>query len=515
MATNIPSNDKLIESNRPRSHSNIKHQSPEDPRDPNTSSPKPKKNMFDISHFKYKALNVLRDCYSSTAEGFSSISRLFNDNSSDLLWLLGTVYVNIDEKRDSSLKPHSNSSVNSHSTSSSDSPSGDSNLDTAENNFSLPKSQSSTDFTKFESLIDDQQAHQSSRWGFYLGKLSSISKPYPTKFVDRFQNLIWCTYRYNCRPLDPSNFTTDAGWGCMLRAGQTLLAQALQYHYFGKDYNMDWNNMEERLQYLKIIKMFIDDEHQSSICSIYRMSELGKTQGMSVGEWFGPNGTCNIIKNSDIPIEIYVTSDGVVRLCDIIDLPEGKFYSEILGKEFKEKNCMKPTLILVATRLGIDRVNPIYYNFIKFCLTVPQTVGIAGGKPSSALYFPGFDNNDLIYLDPHINKPAVEQRKIDEYCLDDIISYRCTSPKKINISKIDPCMFFGFYIHDIYEFVDFYKRIISLDNKGISNIIQFSFEKTPSDQNIDLGRMSLSSKDGKDNILQTEVEDEDLDDWVI
>lgn len=38
----------------------------------------------------------------------------------------------------------------------------------------------------------------------------------------------------------------------------------------------------------------------------------------------------------------------------------------------------KPTLVLVGTRLGIDKVNPVYWEALKSALQMPQSLGIAG-----------------------------------------------------------------------------------------------------------------------------------------
>lgn len=37
-----------------------------------------------------------------------------------------------------------------------------------------------------------------------------------------------------------------------------------------------------------------------------------------------------------------------------------------------------PTLVLVGTRLGIDKVTPVYCEALKASLQMPQSVGIAG-----------------------------------------------------------------------------------------------------------------------------------------
>ncbi|KAF8063439.1 hypothetical protein FPV67DRAFT_1654673, partial [Lyophyllum atratum] len=55
-------------------------------------------------------------------------------------------------------------------------------------------------------------------------------------------------------------------------------------------------------------------------------------------------------------------------------------------------------------------VNPIYYETIKLLYTFPQSVGIAGGRPSSSYYFVGSQADNLFYLDPHHARPAVPLR---------------------------------------------------------------------------------------------------------
>ncbi len=49
------------------------------------------------------------------------------------------------------------------------------------------------------------------------------------------------------------------------------------------------------------------------------------------------------------------------------------------------------------------------------CFQFPQSVGIAGGRPNSSLYFVAVDAKELFFLDPHITRPATDARPFEQY----------------------------------------------------------------------------------------------------
>ena len=46
-------------------------------------------------------------------------------------------------------------------------------------------------------------------------------------FLEHVVSRVWCTYREGFSPVGPPIYTSDGGWGCMLRTAQMMLAQSL------------------------------------------------------------------------------------------------------------------------------------------------------------------------------------------------------------------------------------------------------------------------------------------------
>lgn len=100
-----------------------------------------------------------------------------------------------------------------------------------------------------------------------------------------------------------------------------------------------------------------------------------------------------------------------------------------------------PVLLMIPMRLGFERINPCYVDSLKAILASENCVGVLGGRPRHALYFLGFQEDNLIHMDPHLAQDTVDTGR-EEFPTD---SYHCKNPRKMNISNMDPSCCLGIY----------------------------------------------------------------------
>ena len=69
---------------------------------------------------------------------------------------------------------------------------------------------------------------------------------------------IYISYRRNFQYIKGTKFDNDIGWGCTIRCGQMLFANAFLIHQLGKEFNLIKNGKLPD-KYINIISMFIDN----------------------------------------------------------------------------------------------------------------------------------------------------------------------------------------------------------------------------------------------------------------
>ncbi|XP_004071879.1 cysteine protease ATG4D isoform X1 [Oryzias latipes] len=288
------------------------------------------------------------------------------------------------------------------------------------------------------------------------------------RFRRSFASLLWLTYRRGFPQLAGSSLTTDSGWGCVLRTGQMLLARGLLTHlmppgwmwsvwYRAVKDDLDLphhadctdckSNMRCRYQSLgslydrpleamhrKVVSWFAD--HPKAPFGIHRLVELGASSGKKAGDWYGPSIVAHILQKAvaasvDLPnLVVYVAQDCTIYLQDVRGLCERP-----------PPHSWKSVIILVPVRLGGQDLNPSYISCVKKLLELQCCIGIIGGRPKHSLFFVGFQDDQLLYLDPHYCQLTVNVTK-ENFPLE---SFHCKYPRKMPFSRMDPSCTIGFY----------------------------------------------------------------------
>lgn len=317
---------------------------------------------------------------------------------------------------------------------------------------------------------------------------------WPLPFLDDFESRIWMTYRSNFpaipRSSDPTasssitfsvrlrnltekeGFSSDTGWGCMIRSGQSMLANALVLLHQGRDWRHTLPPTSDSvLSEAKIVSLFAD--HPSAPFSIHRFVSHGaEACGKHPGQWFGPSATASCIaalstECAAAGLKVYVTPG-------TSDVYEDRF-RRVSAKSETDKT-ITPTLILLGTRLGPDRITPVYYEALKQSFTFPQSIGIAGGRPSSSHYFIGCQGELFFYLDPHETRPALPYHSdAGSYTAEEISTCHTRRLRGLKIGEVDPSMLIGFLIKDEDDWQDFKRRLSEVRGKKIVNV----FDKEP------------------------------------
>ncbi|KAG9338776.1 hypothetical protein JZ751_025212 [Albula glossodonta] len=320
------------------------------------------------------------------------------------------------------------------------------------------------------------------------------------RFRMAFVSRLWLTYRREFPQLEGSTLTTDCGWGCMLRSGQMLLAQGLLVHLLSADWtwpdaqqltDVDIEVLKPRspsraggvpvptfpsarsshagsrgrsstggeggsrrhqrkradtsqdrqaeATHRRVASLFGD--HPQAPFGVHQLVEQGKSSGKKAGDWYGPSIVAHILrkavaKTSEVHnLAVYVAQDctvykeDVVRLCD----------PSLVGGSSEPSSGWKSVILLVPVRLGGESLNPAYIECVKNILRLECCIGIIGGKPKHSLFFVGFQDEQLLYLDPH-------------YCQSVVDSFHCSSPRKMNFSRMDPSCTIGFYAKSQKDF---------------------------------------------------------------
>jgi cysteine protease ATG4 len=107
-----------------------------------------------------------------------------------------------------------------------------------------------------QQAILDAQKDEMFRPGYQEQTVEQQQQPnqvWPPDFYEDFISRLWMTYRHNYPPIRPSSHKTDIGWGCMLRSGQSLLANTLLVHFLTRGKWLEKDELNQKVDFFFVI----------------------------------------------------------------------------------------------------------------------------------------------------------------------------------------------------------------------------------------------------------------------
>ena len=266
------------------------------------------------------------------------------------------------------------------------------------------------------------------------------------------KSFLYMSYKSNFPNLNNigcENYTSDCGWGCMLRCCQMLLSKALIqkkiFDFFENKKNVliDSNTMNKIRN--DILNLFNDNylpieltkENEDYKYFWYLYENLAKTNKIfnSISEIIPPY-SIHILSKFGNCAGVYTSDHNIIKIflkinCSIfnnelkfVHFQSGSISKKILFSSFCEEctnftdvnnlityngvdyKFIKSGIIFISLRLGLQNLDESYYNLIPLIFRkIRHNFGIVGGRKNRAYYFIGIqEDNKLIFSDPHLNQ---------------------------------------------------------------------------------------------------------------
>jgi len=378
----------------------------------------------------------------------------------------------------------------------------------------------------FEEEIEDKNIRT-----YILGKTYHPIHDYTVRRDDESM-LFWFTYRAEFNEIKPYAIRSDAGWGCMLRATQMMMAQALRVHFKSRHWKPPKSLSSRRKDpFVRSMLTWFADFASSSehFYSLHNMVASGLANYDKLpGEWYGPGTACYVLRDlaeihskhmAKTMFRVHVT--GSVYTEQVHDLMTRDAKAIMKAKEGERRippashplELPEPLgaqeaadelewdtalLLLIPLRLGLKSFNSDYIEAVSYTFSLKQSVGVLGGRPRGARWFYGAlsDGSKIFGLDPHTVQPAPRKRPaavngksslVVDLSNDYLRSVHTANAEVFSLQQMDPSIALGFYCQNRRDFDEVINAMRSW-NASHSNMPElFPIAAKPPNYEVDLG----------------------------
>ena len=254
-----------------------------------------------------------------------------------------------------------------------------------------------------------------------------------------------------------NNYSSDCGWGCMLRCCQMMLSRGFMkyklYEFKQLHPNSEINLNEIRKKIILLFyDKFIKTEDLGTNEEIFEMYRKLLRDKVEVAEMISPYsiyvltliGQCpNVFTSDHRMISSFLKINKVLfnNYIKMIHLRDGSVNKQKLLKTFCQKieindenkedyieynsekyKFVKGGLIFISLRLGLQNIESSYIPMIpKLFINLHNNIGFVSGKKKRAFYFIGICGDKLIFADPHFNQNIDEDEiNLPSYSVSDL-----------------------------------------------------------------------------------------------
>jgi Peptidase family C54 len=180
-------------------------------------------------------------------------------------------------------------------------------------------------------------------------------------------------------------------------------------------------------------------------------------------------------------------------------------------------------LLLIPLRLGLKNFNSEYVEALVHTFSMPQSVGVLGGRPRGARWFYGAQHSKILGLDPHTVQAAPKRRttRVNGRTMSSVIelsdeylrSVHTTYPEVFSMLKLDPSIALGFYCRDRIDLEGVFASLRSWkaqnpDRPELFAVADKAPDYTGSTSAMDSILDALDDEDGDDAKNESDDEDE-------